>query len=491
MLTKSQRNQIWSTAITPVIDYGAIMIGGLFAYYIRYILLVDSFQGVKQIYGLDYLIIFLFLSLIIVLILALMGQYKIFRPPTVRQSIINIFLSVFIVILGLISYLYFNEYNPNRLTFDNRGIVVSRFVIGTVGFSVILWIFLLRTFKFGFSRILLAFGLGKSDLIIIGKDNSLTSSQFERANVRRIQSFGELNSQTLEQIMELLDSREVGEVFVSGIDSNKQNISELLEEIAFKCQNLKVRLVFSPSLFNQLDVYKVYPINIEDKYYFEVGYTRLEGWRVVFKRGFDLLVSSLFVLIFSPVYLMIIILIKLDSRGSIFYSSERIGPDGKVFKMYKFRRFKEEYCTSELDPKAKEALKFEQELIKSQGESADRGALYKIKDDPRMTNFGKVLEQTSLDELPQFFNVLLGNLSLVGPRAHQPREVKKYARHHYKVLNIKPGITGLAQIKGRSDLHFENEVKFDTYYVENWSFWLDLKILFLTPIIIFFKKHKS
>ena len=491
MLTKSQRSKIWSTAIMPIIDYSSVIIGGLSAYYIRYNLFADNFQGTKQIYGSDYLLILLVLSLAIIVILSLMGQYKIFRPPTIRQSVVNIFLSVFIVVLGLISYLYFNEYNPNRLTFDNRGIVISRFVIGTLGFSVIFCILLLRVFKSGFAKILLAFGLGKSDIIIIGQDHNLTSSQFDRDNVGRIHSFEELNSETLIQITELLDSREVGEVFISEEVQNALKIKTLLEEVAFKCQNLKIRLVFSANLLDQLNFYKVYPINIEDQYYFEVGYTRLEGWRVVFKRAFDLVVSGLFVFIFSPIYLIIIILIKLDSSGSVFYSSERIGPDGKVFQMYKFRRFKQEYCTSELDPKAKEALKFEQELIKSQGEEADRGALYKIKNDPRMTRMGKVLEKTSLDELPQFFNVLLGNLSLVGPRAHQPREVKKYARHHYKVLNIKPGITGLAQIKGRSDLHFENEVRYDTFYVENWSFWIDIKILFLTPIVIFFKKHNS
>ena len=141
-------------------------------------------------------------------------------------------------------------------------------------------------------------------------------------------------------------------------------------------------------------------------------------------------------------------------------------------------------CTSELDPKAKKALEYEQELIKKGGKAADRGALYKIKDDPRMTQVGKFLEQTSLDELPQFFNVIIGNLSLVGPRAHQPREVKKYTKSQYKVLNIKPGITGFAQINGRSDLSFDQEVEYDTWYVENWNFWLDIIILIKTPLII-------
>ena len=109
MLTKSQRSKIWSTAIMPIIDYSSVIIGGLSAYYIRYNLFADNFQGTKQIYGSDYLLILLVLSLAIIVILSLMGQYKIFRPPTVRQSVVNIFLSVFIVVLGLISYLYFNE----------------------------------------------------------------------------------------------------------------------------------------------------------------------------------------------------------------------------------------------------------------------------------------------------------------------------------------------------------------------------------------------
>jgi lipopolysaccharide/colanic/teichoic acid biosynthesis glycosyltransferase len=104
---------------------------------------------------------------------------------------------------------------------------------------------------------------------------------------------------------------------------------------------------------------------------------------------------------------------------------------------------------------------------------------------------GKFIEKYSLDELPQFINVLLGNMSVVGPRPHQPREVAKYANHHFKVLNIKPGITGLAQINGRSDLSFEDEVSYDTFYVEHWSFWLDLWIVCCTPFVILFKSHKA
>jgi lipopolysaccharide/colanic/teichoic acid biosynthesis glycosyltransferase len=116
--------------------------------------------------------------------------------------------------------------------------------------------------------------------------------------------------------------------------------------------------------------------------------------------------------------------------------------------------------------------------------------MVKIKNDPRVTRLGRFLRKTSLDELPQLFNVLKGEMSLVGPRPHLPEEVAKYQKHHKFVLTIKPGITGMAQTSGRSDLDFEREVKLDTYYIENWSLLLDIKIIFKTLLIIF-KKYEE
>ena len=113
-----------------------------------------------------------------------------------------------------------------------------------------------------------------------------------------------------------------------------------------------------------------------------------------------------------------------------------------------------------------------------------------VLDDPRVTPLGRWLRRTSLDELPQFFNVLIGNMSLVGPRPHIPKEVAKYERWHKKVFNIKPGITGLAQISGRSELNFDEEARLDIYYIENWSLRLDLKILFKTPMAVLFRRSK-
>ena len=120
----------------------------------------------------------------------------------------------------------------------------------------------------------------------------------------------------------------------------------------------------------------------------------------------------------------------------------------------------------------------------------EEGPLVKIKDDPRITKVGKFIRRFSIDELPEFFLVFIGRMSLVGPRPHLPEEVSGYKKHHKKVLTIKPGITGMAQISGRSDLNFEDEVRLDSYYIENWSIWLDLYILLKTPWAVL-KKRKT
>ena len=133
------------------------------------------------------------------------------------------------------------------------------------------------------------------------------------------------------------------------------------------------------------------------------------------------------------------------------------------------------------------ALKKEEQLIKEQ--SIKAGPVYKIANDPRVTKVGRFIRRTSLDELPQLINVLKGEMSLVGPRPHQPREVANYEKWHKAVIAIKPGLTGLAQISGRSDLSFDEEVRLDTFYMENWSLFLDFIILIKTPFIVI--RHKG
>ena len=163
------------------------------------------------------------------------------------------------------------------------------------------------------------------------------------------------------------------------------------------------------------------------------------------------------------------------------YKNDRVGKEGKMCKLFKFRSMLIQYCTG--NEYAKEtAEEYERELIRKQ--NSKDGPVYKIADDPRVTRVGRFIRRWSIDELPQLFNVFLGNMSLVGPRPHQPREVAKYEFHQKKVLDIKPGVTGMGQISGRSDLTFEEEVKIDTYYIENWTILLDLAIVLRTPLAV-------
>jgi lipopolysaccharide/colanic/teichoic acid biosynthesis glycosyltransferase len=153
---------------------------------------------------------------------------------------------------------------------------------------------------------------------------------------------------------------------------------------------------------------------------------------------------------------------------------ERVGEGGVPFKIYKFRSM------------VQNAHALKSELLRR---NERRGPLFKMKDDPRITLLGKFLRRWSLDEVPNFYNVLIGTMSLVGPRPHEPDEVKAYSEYQRKLLNIKPGITGLAQISGRSNLSFEEEARLDIFYVENWSLKMDFAIMLKTPGAVFFRRE--
>ncbi len=206
--------------------------------------------------------------------------------------------------------------------------------------------------------------------------------------------------------------------------------------------------------------------------------TALQGWGVFIKRVMDIIFSLVALILTSPVVAILSIIIKLDSKGPIIYKNVRVGNKGEFFT-YKFRTMYIEHCTGNLYG-GNRAEEFQDSLIKSEKNIKKGDALYKIADDPRVTKVGKFLRKTSLDELPQFYNALIGNMSLVGPRPHQPKEVQNYTNEQRKLLLIKPGITGLAQISGRSDLSFEEEARLDIFYLENWSVGFDMYIMIKT-----------
>ena len=195
----------------------------------------------------------------------------------------------------------------------------------------------------------------------------------------------------------------------------------------------------------------------------------------LYKTLLDFLFSLFFLIASLPFFLMISLLIKLSSRGPIFFFQERIGKNNIPFKCIKFRT---------MHPEAKDIL--ENLLMNDEKLKMEFEQTHKIKNDPRITNIGKLLRKTSLDELPQFINVLKNEMSIVGPRPIVNKEKKKYGNNFKKVLSVKPGITGLWQVSGRNNLTYKTRIKLDMNYIENYNFLMDIRIIIRTIGVILF-----
>jgi exopolysaccharide biosynthesis polyprenyl glycosylphosphotransferase len=210
----------------------------------------------------------------------------------------------------------------------------------------------------------------------------------------------------------------------------------------------------------------------------EIRLTSLEGWGRIIKRAFDLVGAAVGLVLLSPLFLLIAVAIKVADPGPIFFRHRRLSKAGVDVYVYKFRSMKQIFST---DKKYKGKTPSEIFRLLGRPELAEEFEKeQKVQDDPRVSKIGAFLRRTSLDELPQLFNALKGDLSLVGPRPIVPVELERYGAQGASFLSLKPGITGLWQVSGRSDVSYEDRVKLDIYYVENWSLWLDIKILLKT-----------
>jgi exopolysaccharide biosynthesis polyprenyl glycosylphosphotransferase len=200
-----------------------------------------------------------------------------------------------------------------------------------------------------------------------------------------------------------------------------------------------------------------------------VDHPQLSGARQAVKSLFDRVMAGLALLLLSPLFLMLSLVIRLHDRGPALFIQTRVGKDGHTFRLFKFRTM---------------VVDAEQRVAQLQASNDHDGVLFKMRRDPRVTAIGTRLRKWSMDELPQLVNVVLGDMSLVGPRPALPAEADKYADHVRRRLVVKPGLTGLWQVNGRSDLSWEESVRLDLRYVENWSFALDLQILWKTISVI-------
>ena len=468
-----KRSELFFSALQVPIDYIMIVLAALTAYSIRNVPQILALKPKLYYFPFDvYLRIVLIIAPLFIIIYAIEGLYAIRTTRKFWGEVVKVFFATSIGLVIIIVAIFLK-----REWFSSRFIILAAWSIATIYVVIARYLiqlvqkWLLRTRGVGVHKVLLVGRNGKMDTIakLLKRDKNLGYKVVDQ-----------IDSAHLKVIKKIKEEKGVDEIILceSSITDDEQ------EKIIDYCAINNVTYKYIPTTL-QTSRYEIGVIDGEP--IIEVKNTPLDGWGRIMKRIFDIIISCTGILLTSPIMLLAALAVRLESKGPIIYKNERVGNDGKKFFVYKFRYMKWEHCVTNENPKNEEALKLEKVLIQKQ--SVRNGPLYKIKSDPRKTKVGYIIEKYSIDELPQFFNVLQGQMSLVGPRPHQEREVEKYMDYHRRLLTIKPGVTGMAQISGRSDLDFDQEYKLDLYYIENWSLWLDIQICLKTFSVLFRKRR--
>ncbi len=470
---KTRKIESFFSVLFVPLDFILVVLAGVSAYYLRFSEWSVSIR--PAIFNLPFAGYFkslLLMALLWLIIFAIAGLYQIRSAHQIAQELKKIFLACSTG-LALVAIIIFFQ----RDLFDSRFIVLAGWLLATVYLSlshiIVRWI----------ERRLLIFGIGVHKVILVGDSKTTDNLMAEFSRNRRsgfevIKRVWDFSLETAQELIDFIKDREVDEIIQS--DPNLSKI-ETLRLYDFANEN-HVTFKYVADLL-EVKVLRTEVAEIIGIPVVEVKRTTLDGWGRIFKRIFDVIFSGLFILILSPIILLTMLAIKLDSRGPVFFSRRddgtpvtRVGEGGQPFRYFKFRSMIPNSDSMRYKELAEHNLRTD-------------GPMVKIKDDPRVTRVGKFIRRWSIDELPELFLVFSGRMSLVGPRPHLPEEVAKYENYHRKTLTIKPGITGLAQVSGRSDLPFEEEAKLDIYYIENWTMLLDISILLRTPFAVI--KHRE
>jgi len=467
-----KRSELFFSFIQVPVDFIAIILAAMTAFAIRHV--PQVLTKLPKLYTFEfseYIQIVLMVAPLFLIIYALEGLYNIRATRKYWQEALKVFKATSIGLVIIIVAIFLK-----REWFSSRFIILSSWVF------IVLYVSLARYFFQALQKwLLVKKGVGVHRVLLInGNKRTKTINKLLKQNkslgYRVVETITDVK---LRVIKDIKKKKGIDEIILCDptIPDDQQ------EKLVDYCSIHNIAYSYIPTSL-QTPHYRLRVLNGEPL--FEVMHTPLDGWGKILKRLFDIISSIALIILSSPIMIVTAILIRLEDKGPIIYKNERIGADGEKFFLYKFRYMKWEYSINKANPNWKKALQFEKDLIKQQ--SVRKGPLYKIKDDPRKTRVGKIIEKLSIDELPQFFNVLKGEMSLVGPRPHQEREVNKYREYHRRLLTIKPGITGMAQVSGRSDLDFEDEYKLDVVYIEDWSLWLDVVICLKTAGVLFRKR---
>lgn len=454
-----KRIELLFSAILVPVDYVMLATAGLLAYQLRF---GGAVTGIRPIlYALplgEYASALALVALGFLFIFALSGLYAVRATRRFLDEVTNIFLACSTGIMALIVLFFFQ-----REFFSSRFIIMSGWVLAVL--SVTLGRLIVRSIQ----RSLLSRHVGAYRVLLVGRNGSaehlaaLMEAQ-PRLGYTIAGRLSEADPLTLRSLGERLRSEPLDVVFQADPTLPKEQ-TQLLMDFA-NDHHIGFRYV--------ADLLEAQATNIAVETLggipvIEIRRTRLDGWGRIWKRAVDIIVAATGLLVLLPCFLIIAFIIRLDSNGPVLVRLKRIGQSGRPFSVYKFRSM------------VRDAEALKATLLQYNERS---GPLFKMKNDPRITKAGAWLRKTSIDELPQLINVLKGEMSLVGPRPHEPGEVAQYERHHRQLMAIRPGMTGLAQISGRSDLDFDEEARLDIFYIENWSLLRDLGILLKTPLVV-------
>lgn len=456
------------------------------AFTVAYVLRVSiSHRALSApVHALAYIIILMSLLPLWILIFGLIGLYNSRIHEQRFSELGRLLVGSFIGILLVISY----SYITNTSIFPARLVTFYAFAL------VFCFVLLFRTVARGIRRDLFSYGIGINNVLIIG-DTSVTHeligglADTAVTGYRVVGVVGGVKHPLRNGVSVPLFKN-----FVMAVEALKDkqphtivqtelySVAERNNEILTYAQENHVAYRFVPGnseLFVgniEVDLFQSVPV-------IAVHQTALVGWGRVVKRVFDLLFGSLILALVSPIMLLVAIAIKLDDGGPVFFRQVRLTRFDQKFRVFKFRSNNTEY--SGLTPDEAFAKMKRPDLL-----TAFRANGNFLPDDPRNTRIGRFIRSTSLDELPQLFNVVRGELSLVGPRALIPKDLDEYRRRH-TILSVKSGITGLAQVSGRNNLPVAERRKLDLYYAQNWSFWLDMVILAKTFWKVVIRRDKE
>lgn len=452
-----------------MLDAAIINFSLIFAYYLRFKVFVFITPGSAPIFS-QYAGTLIFITILWLAIFKLFGLYE-KKAIGIIDELALLFSSVTFSSLLLLGMLFLY-----RSFWFSRLVIVNAWVISFV------LLLLLRLIFYVIKRMMLVRGIGANRVLIVGagemgqtialrllKDKSLGGIPIaflddDPSKEHRTVEGIEVKGGTL-LLKKFINDYSIDEIIFAANSMPYNKILDLITD----CETLRVKFKIVPG-FLELMASRVNIDEVGGVPLITVSEIGLVGFNAFIKRSFDIIFSSMLLLILLPLFLIVAILIKIDSKGPVFFLQKRVGKDGRIFYMFKFRSM---FTDAE---KLFETIKEKSEV---------EGYIFKIKKDPRITRVGKWIRRFSIDELPQLLNVLVGQMSLVGPRPPIPREVANYSPWHHKRLRITPGVTGLWQVSGRSLLPFEDMVRLDIYYIENWSLWNDFKILCRTiPVVL-------